>query len=56
MPATVIGADRLDEGMTVLRDRVAELRPAYRLPEAFGRTEYRPGELAQQGGSIFGRC
>jgi hypothetical protein len=33
--------------MTVLRDRVAELRPAYRLPEAFGRTEYRPGELAQ---------
>ena len=33
--------------MTVLRERVAELRPAYRLPEAFGRTEYQPGELAQ---------
>ena len=48
MPATVI-AERIGwtRGMTVLRDRVAELRPAYRLPEAFGRTEYKPGELAQ---------
>ena len=48
MPATVV-AERIGwkRGMTVLRDRVAELRPAYRLPEAFGRTEYRPGELAQ---------
>jgi len=48
MPATVI-AERIGwtRGMTVLRDRVAELRPAYQLPEAFGRTEYQPGELAQ---------
>jgi transposase len=48
MPATVI-AERIGwaRGITVLRDRVAELRPAYQPPEAFGRTEYRPGELAQ---------
>ncbi|MEW6155535.1 MAG: helix-turn-helix domain-containing protein [Actinomycetota bacterium] len=48
MPATVI-AERVcwDRGMTILRDRVAELRPAYLIPEGFGRTEYRPGELAQ---------
>ena len=48
MPATVV-AERIGwtKGMTVLRDRVAELRPAYRVPEAFGRTEYKPGELAQ---------
>ena len=48
MAATVI-AERIGwtRGMTVLRERVAELRAAYRLPEAFGRTEYQPGELAQ---------
>lgn len=48
MPATVI-AERIgwDRGMTVLRERVAELRPLYVPLEAFGRTEYRPGELAQ---------
>ena len=48
MAATVI-AERVGwtRGMTVLRDRVAELRPAYLVSEAFGRTEYRPGELAQ---------
>ncbi len=48
MPATVI-AERVGwtRGMTVLRDRVGELRPAYAVAEAFGRTEYRPGELAQ---------
>ncbi len=48
MPATVI-AERIGwtRGITVLRDRVAELRPAYQPPEAFGRTEYQPGELAQ---------
>lgn len=48
MPATVV-AERIGwtRGMTVLRDRVAELRPAYQVPEAFGRTEYKPGELAQ---------
>ena len=33
--------------MTVLRDRVGELRPGYQVPEAFGRSEYKPGELAQ---------
>jgi len=44
MPATVI-AERVGwtQGITVLRDRVAELRPAYQPPEAFGRSEYRPG-------------
>jgi transposase len=48
MAATVV-AERIGwtRGMTVLRERVAELRPAYLVPEAFGRTEYRPGELAQ---------
>ena len=48
MPATVI-AERIgwQRGITVLRERVAELRPLYRPLEAFGRTEYRPGELAQ---------
>jgi hypothetical protein len=48
MPATVV-AERIGwtRGITVLRERVAELRPAYRLPEAFGRTEYKPGELGQ---------
>jgi transposase len=48
MPATVI-AERIGwcRGITVLRERVAELRPAYLVPEAFGRTEYKPGELCQ---------
>lgn len=48
MPATVI-ADRIgwDHGMTILRERVAELRPLYVPLEAFGRTAYKPGELAQ---------
>jgi transposase len=48
MPATVI-AERIgwERGLTVLRERVAELRPLFVPLEAFGRTEYRPGELAQ---------
>lgn len=48
MPATVV-AERIGwtRGMTVLRERVAELRPAFVVPEAFGRTEYQPGELCQ---------
>ncbi len=48
MPATVI-AERIgwQRGMTVLRERVAELRPLYVPLTAFGRTSYRPGELAQ---------
>jgi transposase len=48
MPATVI-AERIgwEHGMTVLRERVAELRPLYVPLEAFGRTVYKPGELAQ---------
>lgn len=48
MPATVI-AERIgwERGMTVLRERVAELRPLYVPLEAFGRTDYKPGELAQ---------
>jgi len=48
MPATVV-AERIGwtRGITVLRERVGELRPAFQVPEAFGRTEYKPGELAQ---------
>jgi transposase len=48
MPATVI-AERVEwrRGITVLRDRVAELRPLYLPPEPYQRTEYTAGELAQ---------
>lgn len=48
MPATVI-AERIGwtRGMTILRERVGELRPAYLLPQGYGRTTYEPGELAQ---------
>ncbi|MFN2487078.1 MAG: IS21 family transposase [Acidimicrobiia bacterium] len=48
MPTSVI-AERIgwSRGMTVLKDRVAELRPLFMSPDPVGRTEYRPGELAQ---------
>ena len=48
MPATVI-AERIGwrRGRTVLAERVAELRPLYLPADPAGRTEYRPGELAQ---------
>lgn len=48
MPTTVI-AERIgwSRGMTVLKERVAELRPLYLPPDPCQRTEYRPGELAQ---------
>lgn len=48
MPASVI-AERIGwtRGMTVLRDRVAELRPLFAPPDPSQRTWYRPGELAQ---------
>ena len=48
MPATVI-AERIgwDRGLTVLKDRVRELRPAYLPPDPASRTAYEPGELAQ---------
>ena len=48
MPATVI-AERIgwSHGMTVLRDRIAELRPLFVPPDPCQRTSYRPGELAQ---------
>lgn len=48
MPATVI-AERIgwSHGMTVLRDRIAELRPLFVAPDPCQRTSYRPGELAQ---------
>lgn len=48
MPATTI-AERIgwDRGITILKERVAELRPAYLPADPCGRTEYRPGELAQ---------
>lgn len=48
MPASVI-AERVgwDRGITVLRDRVAELRPLFLPPDPCQRTWYQPGELAQ---------
>ena len=48
MPATVI-AERIgwERGITILKERVAELRPVYLPPDPAGRTMYRPGELAQ---------
>jgi transposase len=48
MPATVI-AERIGwtRSLTVLKDRVRELRPLYLPPDPCGRTEYRPGEIAQ---------
>lgn len=48
MPATVI-AERIgwEHGITILRDRVAELRPLFRPPDPCQRTFYSPGELVQ---------
>jgi transposase len=48
MPATVI-AQRIGwtRGITVLKDRVAELRPAYLPVDPASRTSYEPGEIAQ---------
>lgn len=48
MPATVV-AERIgwERGLTILRERVRELRPLYLPPDPAGRTTYRPGELAQ---------
>jgi hypothetical protein len=48
MPATVI-AERIGwtRGITILRDRVAELRPLFLPPDPCQRTFYMPGELAQ---------
>jgi hypothetical protein len=48
MPATLI-AERMgwQRGLTVLKDRVRELRPAYLPPDPASRTAYDPGELAQ---------
>lgn len=48
MPATVI-AERIGwtRGLTVLKDRVRELRPAYLPPDPASRTAYAAGEIAQ---------
>ncbi len=48
MPATVI-AERIGwtRSMTVLKERVRELRPVYLPPDPASRTTYEPGELAQ---------
>lgn len=48
MPVTVI-AERIgwSRGMTILKDRVRELRPLFLPPDPSGRTVYQPGELAQ---------
>ena len=40
-------ADRLDRGLTVLKDRVRELRPVYLPPDPASRTSYVAGEIAQ---------
>lgn len=48
MPATVI-AERIgwERGITILKERVAEIRPLYQQPKPYQRTDYQPGELAQ---------
>ena len=48
MPATVI-AERIgwERGLTVLKERVAELRPVYLPPDPASRTSYVAGEVAQ---------
>lgn len=48
MPATVI-AERIGwgHGLTVLKDRVRELRPLYLPPDPASRTIYLPGEIGQ---------
>jgi transposase len=48
MPVTVI-AERIgwQRGLTVLKDRVRELRPAYLPPDPASRTSYAAGEVAQ---------
>ena len=48
MPATVI-AERIGwtHGMTILKERVRELRPLFVPPDPCQRTSYWPGELAQ---------
>lgn len=48
MPATVI-AERIgwQRGITILKERVRELRPLFAEADAFQRTTYQPGELAQ---------
>jgi hypothetical protein len=48
MPATVV-AERIGwaRGMTILKERVAEVRPLFLEPDPLQRTDYRPGELAQ---------
>jgi len=48
MPATVI-AERIgwDRSITVLRERVAQLRPLYLPQDPTGRTAYEPGQRAQ---------
>jgi hypothetical protein len=48
MPTTVI-AERIGwaHGMTILKERVRELRPLFVPPDPCQRTAYRPGELAQ---------
>src|SRR5437016_3701454 len=48
VPPTVI-AERIGwtRSMTVLKERVRELRPVYLPPDPASRTSYEPGELAQ---------
>ena len=48
MPAKVI-AERVGwtRGMTVFKERIAQLRPAYLPPDPVGRTEYVAGDIAQ---------
>jgi transposase len=48
MPATVI-AERIGwgRGLTILKERIAELRPVYLPPDPTSRTTYLPGEVAQ---------
>jgi len=58
MPATVI-AERIgwDRSITVLREKVAQLRPFYLPQDPVSRTSYEPGERVQDdSGSRLLRC
>ncbi|MER5385561.1 hypothetical protein ABT040_35815 [Streptomyces sp. NPDC002688] len=48
MPATVIAEGiGWDRGLTVLKDRIRDLRPTYRPADPASRTVYEPGEIGQ---------
>lgn len=48
MPPTVV-SERIgrERGITIIKERVAELRPLYLAHDPYQRTYYEPGKLAQ---------